>query len=68
MILPLTYVQVFQERIVEDVDDERVMTRHCRVVDADVIVREAPDRIALLAHVVLGEHLPIEMQYQPGHE
>ena len=53
-------VQILEERIVEDVDDQRVMTRHRRVVDADVVVREAANRVPLLVHVVFGEDLVIQ--------
>ena len=60
-------VQVLEERVVEDVDHERVVTADGRVVDADVVVRQTPDRVALLAHVVLGEYLPVEAENKPGH-
>ena len=56
-------VQVLEERIVEDVDDQRVMARHRRVVDADVVIRQAPHRVTLLVHVVFGHYLAIESQY-----
>jgi hypothetical protein len=48
-------VEILEKRIVEDVDDQRVMAADRRIVDADVIVREAPDRVALLVHVVFRE-------------
>src|SRR5579875_2849237 len=60
-------VQILEERVVEDVDDERVVTAHGRIVDADVVVRQPPDRVALLVHVVLGHHLAVEAQNQPSH-
>ena len=60
-------VQVLEERIVEDIDDQRVVAADRRVVDADVVVREAPDRVALLVHVVFGQYLAIETQNQPCH-
>jgi len=66
-VRPVGAVQVLEERVVEDVDDQRVVPAHRRVVDADVVVREAPDRVALLAHVVLGEFLPVDAEDQPGH-
>ena len=37
------------------------------IVDADVVVWQAPDRVTLFAHVVLGEHLPVETENKPGH-
>ena len=53
-------VQILEERVVEDVDDQRVMTRHRRVVDADVVIGEAANRVPLLVHVVFGEDLVIQ--------
>ena len=60
-------VQILEERVVEDVDDQRVMARHRRVVDADVVIREAANRVPLLVHVVLGEDLVIQAQNQTCH-
>ena len=60
-------VQILEERVVEDVDDQRVMTRHRRVIDADVVVREAANRVPLLVHVVFGEDLVIQAQDQTCH-
>ena len=60
-------VEILEERVVEDVDDQRVMAADRRVVDADVIVREPPDRIALLVHVVFREDGAIQTQNQPSH-
>jgi hypothetical protein len=60
-------VQVFEKGIVQDVDHERVMTADRRIVDADVVVRQTPDGVTLFAHVVLGEHLPVETENKPGH-
>src|SRR5579859_3044235 len=53
-------VQVFEERVVQNIDDERVMTAHRRVIDADVIIRKAPNRVALLVHVVFREDLTVQ--------
>ena len=60
-------VQVLEEGVVEDVDDQAVMAADRRVVDTDVIVRQATDRIPLLGHVVFGQNLAIQTQYQARH-
>src|SRR2546421_4522621 len=60
-------VQILEERVVEDVDDQRVMTADGSVVNADVVVREPPDGVALLVHVVFRHHLAIQAQDQPCH-
>jgi hypothetical protein len=56
-------VQVLKERVVEDVDDQGVMTADRRVVDADIVIRQSPDGVTLLVHVVLGHHLAIQAEY-----
>jgi hypothetical protein len=60
-------VQVLEEGIVEDVDDQRVMPADRRVVDADVVVGEAADRVPLLVHVVFGQGVAIQAQNQSSH-
>ena len=60
-------VQVLQEGVVENVDDERVMSAHRRIIDPDVIVRKAPYRVALLVHVVFREDLTIQAEHQACH-
>jgi len=60
-------VQVFQEGIVENVDDQRMVSTDRRIVDPYVVVREAADRIPLLGHVVLGEGLAIEAKDKSRH-
>ena len=56
-------VQVFEKRVVEDIDDERVVPADCRVVDAHIIVREATDGVALLGHVVFSQNLVVQTKY-----
>src|SRR5882762_1633892 len=60
-------VQILEERVIEDVDDQRVVTADGSVVNADVIVREPADGVALLVHVVFRHHLAIQAQHQPCH-
>src|SRR3979490_3177952 len=60
-------VQVFQERIVQNIDDERVVTAHRRIVDTNIVVRQAPDRVALFIHVVFCEDLTIQAEHQACH-
>src|SRR6185312_16463846 len=51
----------------EDIDDERVVPAHRRVVDADIVIREPADGVALLVHVVFRHYLAIQAQDQPSH-
>ena len=60
-------VEILEERIVEDINDQRVVPADGRVVDTNVVVREPPDRVALLIHVVFGEDRAIQTQNQPSH-
>src|SRR5579862_403986 len=60
-------VQILEERIVEDVDDQRVVPAHRGIVDADVVVRQPADGVTLLVHVVFRHHLTIQAQDQPCH-
>ena len=60
-------VQVLEEGIVEDVDDQAVMAADRGIVDADVVVRQATDRVPLLGHVVFGQDLAIQTQDQARH-
>jgi len=60
-------VQILEERIVQDIDDELVMTADGRIVDPDVVVREAPNGVALLVHVVFREDLTIQAEHQACH-
>ena len=53
-------VEVFKKRIIQDVDDQRVVAADSRIVDTDIVIREAPDRVALLVHVVFGHYLTVE--------
>ena len=50
-------VQVLKEGIAENIDYQRVMPAYGRVVDTHVVVRQAPDGIALLVHIVFGHDL-----------
>ena len=53
-------VQILEKRVVEDVDDQRVMTTDCRVVDPHVVIGQAPDRVSLFRHVVFGQDLTVQ--------
>jgi hypothetical protein len=54
-------VQVLQEGIVENIDDERVVAAHRRIIDTNIVVREAPYGVALLVHVVFREDRPSKL-------
>ena len=53
-------VQVFQERVVENIDDQRVMSADCRIVDANIVIRKTPDGVAFLGHVVFSQDLIVQ--------
>ena len=43
------------------------MTADRRIVDTNVVVREAPNGVALLIHVVFREDLTIQAEHQACH-
>jgi len=53
-------VQVFEEGIVEDIDDERVVPTDGWIVDADIVVGQAANRVPLFGHVVFGQDLVVQ--------
>jgi len=55
-------IEVLKERVVENVDDESMVSTDGRVIDAHVVIREAANGVALLAHVVLGQSLAFERE------
>ena len=55
-------VQIFEKRIIKYVDNQGVVTTDGGVVNTHIIVREASDRITLLAHVVFGQDLIVQAQ------
>src|SRR5271170_1779142 len=60
-------VQILQKGVIEDIDDERVVAAHGRIVDTNIVVRKAPDRVALLVHVVFREDLSVQAEHQACH-
>ncbi len=55
-------VQIFQKRIVEDIDYQGMMATDSRVVDSNIIVRQPPDRITLFRHVVFSQNLVVQTE------
>jgi len=55
-------VQILEKRIVENIDDQGVVSTNGWIVDAHIIVREAPNRVTLLAHVVFSQDLIVQAQ------
>src|ERR1700676_2156953 len=53
--------------IINILNDERVMTANRRIVDTNIVVRKAPDRVALFVHVVFREDLTIQAEHQACH-
>src|ERR1039458_7658839 len=43
------------------------MAAHRRIVDTNIVIREAPNRIALLVHVVFRKDLTIQAEHQACH-
>jgi len=60
-------VQVFQKRIVQNIDDERVVAAHRRIVDTNIVIRKAPNGVALFVHVVFREDLTVQAKHQACH-
>ena len=60
-------VQILQEGVIQDVDDQGVMSADGGIVDAHIVVWQPADRVPLLAHVVLGEYLTIQTEDQSCH-
>jgi len=60
-------VQVLEEGVVQDVDEQRVMTTDRGVVDANVVIRQATDRVAFLGHVVFRQGLAVQAENQACH-
>jgi hypothetical protein len=59
--------EVFEERVVEDGDDDGVLAAHRKVVDLDVVMGLAADGGALLRQGDLLEHQAIHAEYQFRH-
>ena len=55
-------VQILEKGIVQDVDDEGVVAADGRIVDPNVVIRQPPDGVALLRHVVFSQHLAVQTQ------
>ena len=53
-------VEIFKEGVVQDIDDQRVVAADCRIIDPDIIVRQAPDCVALFRHVVFSKDLIVQ--------
>jgi hypothetical protein len=53
-------VQILKKRIIEDVDDQRVVAADRRIIDAHIVIRQAPNGVALLGHVVFSHDLTIQ--------
>ena len=60
-------VQILEKRIVEDVDDERVVAAHGRIIDTNIVIREAPNGVALFVHVVFRQDLSVQAEHQACH-
>jgi hypothetical protein len=47
-------VQILEERIVENIDNQGVVPTDSGIVDTYIVIRETPNRVAFLRHVVFG--------------
>jgi hypothetical protein len=43
------------------------MTAHRRIVDANIVIRKAPNGVALFIHVVFGEDRTVQAEHQACH-
>ena len=55
-------VQILEEGIVQNIDDQGVVTTDGWIIDAHIVIREAPDRVPLLGHIVFSQDLAIQTQ------
>jgi hypothetical protein len=53
-------IKVFEEGVIQDVNDQGMVSAHRRVVDTDVVIRETAYRVALLGHVVFSQNLVVQ--------
>ncbi len=55
-------VQILEERIVQNIDDQGMVTADGRIIDPYIVVRQASNRVSLFGHVVLSQDLAIQTQ------
>ena len=55
-------IQVLKKRVVENIDDQGMMATDSGVVDANIVVREASNGVALFGHVVFSQNLTVQTQ------
>ena len=60
-------VEVLKKRVVQDINDERVVAAHSCIIDADIVIRQAANRVPLLGHVVFRQNLSVEAKHQTRH-
>jgi hypothetical protein len=53
-------VEILKEGIIEDINDQRVMSANRRIVYPYIVIRKAPNSVALLRHVVFGQNLIVQ--------
>ena len=53
-------VQVLKKGIVKNIDNQRMMTTHSRIIDAHIVVRKATNGVAFLGHVVFSQNLIVQ--------
>ena len=53
-------VQILKKRVVENIDDQRVMPTDSGVVDANIVIRKTTNGIAFLGHVVFSQNLIVQ--------
>jgi hypothetical protein len=55
-------VQIFKKGIVQNINDQGMVTTDGRVIDTHIVVGEASNRVSLFGHVELSQNLRIQTQ------
>jgi hypothetical protein len=55
-------VQIFEERVVQNIDYQRVMPADGRVIDTHIVIGQASNGVSLFGHVVFSQNLTVQTQ------
>ena len=55
-------VQILEKRIVQNIDDQGMVTTNGRIIDAHIVIGKASNRVTLFGHVVLSQDLAVQTQ------
>ena len=55
-------VQILKKGVVQNIDDQGMVTTDGRIIDPYIVVRKASNSVPLFGHVVLSQDLTIQTQ------